>query len=169
MRNMGFAVSVLGLLVVGACGGDDGGGGGGGGDTFSSDEAAAFCDQSCTHEMTCNGDDLATCTSDCLDFAGKLSASAASDYVDCVAASCTTSEDDCILAVDPSAAAQSTADACTAFETRCTMDTGGLCDLNDPEGGALFRILSDDSLAAVTACFEGACDQLQACLGAALE
>jgi hypothetical protein len=88
--------------------------------------------------------------------------------VDCVGESCTTSEDACLLDLDVRGIVQDALDACADFEVRCSLDTQGLCDANEPEGGALLKLFSDDTLNDIIDCFGAACDTVADCVSAAL-
>ena len=157
-----FAAALL-LAAIG-CGGDDDSSG----EPLSADEQQDLCDRNCSHLETCDGVDYDTCNTDCLDGAPLLASGAANDFVDCLTESCDSDQDACLLDIDLRGIVQDALDACSDFETRCEIDTQGFCDPNEPEGGALLKLYSDDVLNDLIDCFAEPCDTVEDCVLSAI-
>jgi hypothetical protein len=166
----GMRHSVLIALLVG-CGGGDGG------DptrAITAEEARPLCEATCQHRIVdCGqlGDDLASCTAECVDeSAGLFRRDAFEAFYECAAAlPCEESDDPCLRFVEPlpihlewEAACRTNLAACNDFEP-------AFCDIASDETGVV-RLLAPDIVSELIACLDGSgCEPQLDCLSAVFE
>jgi hypothetical protein len=162
--SMRAAILVVAVGLAG-CGEDDGSLGASATSPLSEAERTEACGALCEHEATC-GVDQGECLEWCDGMVRVMRADAARSLLACYSAiECDESSEggclgDVIDETTPSEAFGVANGACHAAQTRC-QDWYG-CDVT------FFRLLSDQTLYEVTACFDLPCDQVSDCLDAAL-
>lgn len=145
----------------------------------SAADAEAYCEVGCEHDVTCNGEDLEICKSECVSgVAGWVREDALAELADCQAGlACTADADSCIDECTPTGAHE-------AYETQCRDNLAGcdvgadaldqICETTPALNGDVGSVclVASEIMNELTACFtdpETGCATYQPCLSAVLE